>query len=163
VVAQKKPDALKATRVEAPESALALVDFKEVSYSCAFEINVSSAMRHTAEQWLRGVQEGAPTPLRWFVVGGWIAGLWLRLDLRSSTDNILGWRILSVTDRDAVIGAEGPALSGRQVLQVDDASVIHTTVVRYNRSLARVLWLVAEPIHVRVIPYLLRRAVKNFW
>jgi hypothetical protein len=157
----EKRDALKAVRLDAPESALALQGFQRVSYSCAFKIDSASAKRHTAEQWLRAIQEGTPTPLRWFVVGGWIAGLWLRLDLRSSSDHILGWRILQSADPEIVVGAEGRILSGRQVVQVTEDSLVHTTVVHYNSAVARVAWSVAEPIHIRVIPYLLRRAVKN--
>jgi hypothetical protein len=158
----KTGDILKATRVEVPKSALALQDFQEVSFSCAFEIKVTSANKQTAEEWLRAVQEGSPTPLRWFVVGGWIAGLGLRLDLRSKSDHILGWRIMHAVPSEIVIRVEGPALSGRQVLQVDDGSVTHTTVVHYNRAAAKLLWTVAAPIHVRVIPYRLRRVAQAF-
>ena len=99
-----------------------------------------------------------PPPLRWLVVAGWLAALRLRLDLRPSTDRILGWRIVDTEPSVIVIATEGPVLSARQVIEVSGSMVTHSTVVRYDRGAARVLWAVAEPIHVRVIPFLLSRA-----
>jgi hypothetical protein len=145
-------------RVDVPKSALALQELEEISYSCAFEVNITSSNSRTPEQRLRVIFESAPALLRWFVVAGWVAVLRLRLELRASSDHILGWRIADRGASAIVIGAEGSLLAARQVIQVDDDKLTHTTVVHYNRSAARVLWAVAAPIHVRVIPYLLHRA-----
>jgi Protein of unknown function (DUF2867) len=152
---------MNAVRVEVPKSTLALQDLEEVAYSCAFEVSVPSANKHTAERWLRVIQEGAPAPLRYFIVTGWVVALGLRLELRSPSDHILGWRILHTSPSEVVVGVQGRALSARQVVQVDHATAVHTTVVHYNLGAARVLWAVAEPIHVRVIPHRLRRAAES--
>jgi hypothetical protein len=149
---------LNPVRVDVPKSARILQDLEEVAYSCAFEVNSPSPNNRAPEQWLRVIFEDAPAPFRWFVVAGWVVVLRLRLELRASSDHILGWRIVDRTSSAIVIGVEGPLLSARQVIQVDDDRLTHTTIVHHNRPAARVLWAVAAPLHLRAIPYLLHRA-----
>jgi hypothetical protein len=117
--------------------------------------------RRSSEQWARAVFEGAPQPLRWFILTGWILGLGLRLGPRRSTSHVLGWRILSTTAGTTVLGVESFLLQARLVVQVDEARVLHATFVRYNRRPARLIWPVAAQIHRRLIPYLLDHAAAS--
>jgi hypothetical protein len=151
----------KARRVDVPEAVQAVDTLLDPSYTCAFEIDAPPAVTRSAEEWLRAIMEEGPAPVRWFILAGWIAALRLRLGPRPSVDHVLGWRILSATSTEIVIGVEGATLSAHQVVQVQDAKAVHATIVHFDRPAARVLWAVAAPIHVRVIPYLMARATSG--
>jgi hypothetical protein len=100
----------KARRIDVPERILALDTLADPSYACAFEIAAPPVGTRSAGDWLRGIIEGAPRPMRWFIVTGWIAALRLRLGPRQSPDHVLGWKILSTSPTEIVIGVEGAAL-----------------------------------------------------
>jgi hypothetical protein len=113
----------------------------------------------TAEQWARQVFEGAPQPLRGLIVAGWVGVLRLRLSRpRSSPSHVLGWELISATPTSAVLGVGSFALTARIVVQTADGKVTHSTFLRYDRPVGRVLWALAEPVHRAVIPFLLNRA-----
>jgi len=136
--------------------ALAALDAPSYTYAC--ELAAPGADRHSAEAWARAVFEDAPAALRRLIVTGWIAGLGLRLAPRGSPEHVLGWTILSNEPRVIVLAVGSPILAARIVVRARAGDVVHATFVRYERSLARPLWLVAAPIHARVIPHLLGRA-----
>jgi hypothetical protein len=148
----------RARRVDVPDSILETDTLGHPSYTCAFELASPANDARSAHEWLRAILEGAPGPLRRFVVAGWIAVLRLQLAPRPSSDHVLGWKVLLDTPQETVLGVEGPTLSAHQVVQVHESRIVHVTFVRYNRPVARLLWTVAAPIHVRVIPYLMDRA-----
>jgi hypothetical protein len=144
-----------------PEEVKAVDTLPDPSYTCAFEIDVPPAGTRSAEEWVRAIMEDGPAPVRWFVLAGWIAALRLRLGPRPSLDHVLGWKILSATPTEIVIGVEGATLSAHQVVLVQDTKAVHATIVHFDRPAARVLWAVAAPIHVQVIPYLMASAVSG--
>jgi hypothetical protein len=73
----------------------------------------------TPEQWARAVFEGAPPPVRWFLVNGFRYGLGLRFGPQPSPEHVLGWAIIgrSSAPRSASCGARTrkprPPLRGR--------------------------------------------------
>jgi hypothetical protein len=148
----------KARRVGVPEGILGVDTLPNPGYTCAFGLVARPAGARSAEEWLRAIMEDGPKPMRWLILAGWIGALRLRLGPRPSPDHVLGWKILSVTRAEIVIGVKGATLSAHQVVQVNDGEVIHATIVSYDRPAARVLWAVAAPIHVRTIPYLMEHA-----
>jgi hypothetical protein len=152
---------VKARQVELPEGIRALTTLADSDYTYACELTTSTTDDRSAEQWARAVFEGAPRLFRWFIVTGWIVGLGLRLGPRPSPSHVLGWRILSAAPTAIVLGVESFLLSAQLVVQVQNSRVLHTTFVRYERRPARILWAAAEPVHRRVIPYLLGHAATN--
>jgi hypothetical protein len=145
----------KGRRPDVPESILAVSALADPSYTCAFEIAAPPSDARSAEDWLRGIMEGAPTPMRWSIVTGWVSFLRLRLGPRPSPHHVLGWRIVSTSPTEIVIGVEGSLPSARQVVEVQDDRVVRATIIRYDQPAARALWGMAAPIHVRTIPYLM--------
>jgi hypothetical protein len=148
----------KARRIDVPDSIQVTDTLGDLSYTCAFELTPRANDTRSAHEWLRAILEGAPGPLRRFILTGWIAILRLRLAPRPSADHVLGWKVVRDAPIETVIGVEGATLSAHQVVQVQETRVVHVTLVRYDRPLARLLWAVAAPIHVRVIPYLMDHA-----
>ena len=145
-------------RTEVPQTILAADNLPSPAYTCAFELASPGAGVRSAEAWLRAMFEDAHPALRAFIVSGWIGALRLRLGPRPSPDHVIGWKILSTTHEEIVIGVESPLVSAHQVLQVSEGTVTHVTLVHFERSVAKVVWGVAAPIHVRTIPHLMRRA-----
>ena len=148
----------RARRVPVPEAILTDDDLKAPDYTCAFEVDQQPSDTRPAEEWLRAMFEEARPALRSFILTGWIGVLRLRLGPRPSPGHVLGWRIRSTTAGEIVIGVEGTLVSAHQVLRIGDGKVTHVTIVHFDRSLARVIWGMAAPIHVRTIPRLMRRA-----
>lgn len=143
--------------IEAPERLRSASTLDDPSYTYACEIARDRADERSAEEWARAVIEDAPSALRWFIVAGWIGGLWLRLAPRRAPDQILGWKIITNTPAVVASGVESYLLTARLVVEVGEASVTHATFVRFEHRLGRIAWAIAQPIHRRVIPYLLAR------
>ena len=148
----------KARRIDVPDSILVTDTLGDLGYTCAFELTPRANDARSAPEWTRAILEGAPGPLRRFIVTGWIAILRLRLAPRPSADHVLGWKVLLDTANETVIGVEGATMSAHQVVHVQETRIVHATLIRYDRPVARLLWAVAAPIHVRVIPYLMDHA-----
>jgi hypothetical protein len=127
-------------------------------YTWACRVDASDAERRRAEGWARAVFGSAPKPLWWFVLAGWLGILRLRLASQRSPDHVYGWTIQSSEPDTAVLATDSFMLTARLVVRRDDGGVSHTTLVRYDAGIARVVWPVAALIHQRVIPYLLTRA-----
>lgn len=66
----------------------------EANYVDAFEVGAPAGGVHSPEQWARAALEGAPQPLRLFIVFGWRVVLGFRLGPQASADHILGWRVV---------------------------------------------------------------------
>jgi len=141
-----------------PDEIDARQDLVPANFSYACELTLDTATAQSAEQWARGVFEGAPRLLRWFIVTGWIVGLGLRLAPRRSRSHVLGWNIVSNSPEVIVLGVESFMLTARVVVRVRESTVVHATFVRYERAPARIVWPIAAVVHRRVIPFLLRNA-----
>jgi hypothetical protein len=128
------------------------------SYACAFEIDTTSTDSRTAEHWLRAMFEDASPVLRTFILSGWSGALRLRLGPKTSPQHIIGWKIMSVSQTKVVITVDGPVLSACQVVQISNGTVVHVTIVHFDRPAAKPIWAVAAPIHIRTIPYLLKQS-----
>lgn len=129
-------------------------------YADAFEVDLSEADTRSPEQLFRGAVANTSWVRRWVpVVHRHL--LRFRLGPASSADHIFGWRIAG-SDVDAIrLEAAGPLIRGTIVGQrTSHSSVIFTTFVSYaSRAPARIVWAVVGPLHRRVAPYLMERAV----
>ncbi|MFE7120234.1 hypothetical protein ACFU99_32905 [Streptomyces sp. NPDC057654] len=118
----------------------------------------SALLPRSPEQWARSVFEGAPGPMRWFLVTGWRSVLRLRLGPRPAPTHVLGWRIVTMSTDVIVLEQTSALMTARLVLRSEGVRVVLTTFVRYEHGAARVLWPFAALTHRRAVPYLLRRA-----
>jgi hypothetical protein len=146
-----------ARRTEVSEAARSLGSLENLSYTyaCAIDTAVEGV---AAEEWARATFEEAPTAARLVIVAGWRLALRLRLVPRTSPSSVLGWRILSSTPPAIVLATDSPLLTARLVVQVEGALVVHTTLVRADGRLGRVVWAAATPVHQLAIPFLLNHA-----
>jgi hypothetical protein len=149
-------------RVEIPQPIEVTFARSTANYGAAFALTTDAAATRTPLQWARTVFEGAPAAVRWCMVFGWTRVLRLKLGARTSDDHVLGW---AVADGDLVAGstalvAASRFLRARNIVMVQEETVIWVTLVHYSNAAARPLWAMARPIHHLTIRSLLTRAAR---
>jgi len=127
-------------------------------YSDAFEVPTDRADTRTPEQWARAVFESAPRKSRWFLLLGWREVLGLRLGPRSSSEHVLGWRIVETSPEAVRLELRSALMTAHLILRVAGSTAVLITNVYYTRPLAHPLWAAVGLIHRQMIPYLLGRA-----
>ena len=127
-------------------------------YSDSFEAELAPGDGRSPEQLTRAVFEGAPRPVRWFLLAGWRMVLCLRLGRRRSPAHVLGWAIDERALDSITLGARSWFLTARLVLRVDPSRVTQSTSVRYERPIAAAIWRPVSMLHRQIVPRLLRRA-----
>jgi len=151
-----------ARRIEASEQIRALDTLAEPDYAAAWEVTIADGDARSAEQWARATFEDAPRALRAFIVTGWRVGLGLRLGPRPSPDHVLGWKIVTAAANPIVLSVQSALLgSAHLVLRVEGSRAVLASFVRYEKLGARPIWSATQPIHHRIVPYLLRRAASR--
>jgi len=141
-----------------------LIGSDRFDYADAFEIRVPEADARSAEELARCALEQASSPVRSTVRIAHRHLLRLRLGAGSSPHHLFGWKILTSEPDVIHLEAVSPLL-GRAVLvlrRVDPTRAVITTYLFYARPVsARVVWTIAAPLHRRIAPYLLERAVRR--
>ncbi len=131
---------------------------REHDFACAYEIAIARDDNRSSEQWARAVWEGAPAPLRWFMLAGWRLVLGLRLGPRHSPDHILGWRIADRGPGETVCQLHSGFLDAHNVFGKADGMLVWSTFVTYRRPMARLIWPPAALLHRLLARIALRRA-----
>ncbi|MFB9384108.1 DUF2867 domain-containing protein [Pseudonocardia petroleophila] len=99
-----------------------------------------------------------PTWLRQIIAG--VHRHVLRLDLeRPSTVPVPGWRRVHSGPDQAVYAVDGSLLAARLVVSVTPATVQVSTLVHYERPVARIVWAGVGPIHRIITRLVLDRGV----
>jgi hypothetical protein len=88
------------------------------------------------------------------------AVLGLRLQLRPSPDNLLGWKIAERSERWIRIEAASWFLTGHVVMHADEGQMYFASFIRYDRRLAALVWPPVSLIHRQVALALVRSAIR---
>jgi hypothetical protein len=137
------------------------VSGRPADFGCAYEVDVAPGDERSAEQWAREAWEGAPAPLRWFMLAGWRLVLGLRLGPRSSRDHILGWGITAQSPDETVCQLSSPFLSASNIFRRVGGRLVWSTYVTYDRPIARVIWPPVSLLHRPLVRIALRRAARQ--
>jgi hypothetical protein len=132
-------------------------------YEVAFTVDRPAGDSGTPEAWMRLIFEGAPRPLRWFMVSGWVL-LTCRLERGRGKGQILGWPIRQRGDHSITDMVETRiGLDSYLVVGVDAGSITLATLVRYTTRprLARAIWALVIPLHEVILRTVVRRAARN--
>jgi hypothetical protein len=157
-----RPGSAHARRVDVSQKARALDTLTEPHYAAAWEVTIAHGDARCAEQWARATFEDAPPALRRFILTGWIAGLRLSLGPRPSADHILGWRIETATPELTIMGVQSALIgTAHFVLVLESSRALLTNFVRYEKPAARPVWSAVQPLHHRIVPYLLGHAASH--
>jgi hypothetical protein len=130
-------------------------------YTDSFAAELVPGDHRSPEQWARAVFEGAPRPVRWFLLAGFKFGLGLRFGPIRSPEHILGWAIVERAQDTVTLQAQSWFLTSRLVLRADGSHRTQSTYVRYDRSIAALLWPPVAILHRRIVPRLVRRAATH--
>jgi len=147
-------------QVELPSSARALSTLPSIDYCDAFLFDLGSAHDESAEDLMREVLEGAPLAVRTQLLSGWSTiGLKVRGGAQRS---LLGWEIRRATPDHVLLGADSRiGMPGELLLRKDDGALLFATLVSQCNLMARAVWAVTEPVHVRVVRDILTQASRR--
>jgi Protein of unknown function (DUF2867) len=148
----------RAHRCEATESSESLGGSGHAS---ACEVTIAEGDDRSPEQWARTVFEEAPTAIRWFIQFGWRYVLGLRLNPRSSPDQVAGWTVRDTGPGIINLEVQSWLLTATKEIRVSGNTVRMETDVRYKRTSGRVLWTLLIPVHLLTEPYLLGLAASH--
>lgn len=152
-----------ATVRRVPVSKAAEDEFGPFDYADAFEMRTVETDLRSAAEWLRAGLEGSPRALRWLIVVVHRSVLRLRLDTRSGSGYVLGWRVTKLDQHHTELEASGPLIHGLLVGRRPDAHTVRidTFIEFKSRRAAAIVWTFVGPVHRRVAPYLLRRTASE--
>ena len=130
-------------------------------FECAYQVAVTAEDNRSSEQWARAAWEGAPAPIRWFMLAGWRFVLGLRLGPRGSENHILGWRIVERRPDETVCQLNSGFLSAYNTFWLADGQLVWSTFVTYERPIARAIWPPVSILHRPLVRFALRRAATH--
>jgi hypothetical protein len=146
-------------QVDIPRSALALSTLTRIDYHDAFVAEVGPRCDCTAEQLAREIMEGAPLAVRTKLVSAWSA---LGLKIGSSDRSVLGWTIRRVTPDFVLLGADSRiGMPGELLFKREHDGLLFATFVQEKNVVARAVWAIVEPAHVRTVRRLLDHACRR--
>jgi hypothetical protein len=143
-------------QVDPPSSARALSTLPRVDYCDAFLFDVGSANGESAEALIREILEGAPLAVRTQLLSGWAA---IGLKVGETSNGVLGWEVRRTVPDHVLLGAESRiGMPGELLLKKHDGALLFATFVAKRNLVARAVWAVTEPVHVRVVRDILAQA-----
>ena len=125
-------------------------------YADAFEVTVDEADDRTAEEIVRtGLSRVAPARFSALLMAHRHV-LGFRLGPATSSDHVMGWRVVTSEPGLCRLEADGPLMAGTMIARrVDPVTSRLTTFVRYRHPAARIIWAICGPIHRRAAPQLM--------
>jgi hypothetical protein len=147
-------------QVDLPASARALTTLPRIDYCDAFLFGAGSTHDEDAEDLMREVLEGAPLAVRTQLLSGWSA-IGLKVP-GGSQRSVLGWEIRRAVPDHVLLGADSRiGMPGELLLRKDDGALLFATLVSQRNLIARAVWAVTEPVHVRVVRDILTQASRR--
>ena len=144
-------------QVDVPSSARALSTLPRIDYCDAFVFDVGSRHDESAEDLIREVLEGAALTVRTQLLSGWST---IGLKVTSgSQGSVLGWDVRRSEPDYVLLGADSRiGMPGELLLKKEDDALLFATFVAQRNLIARAVWAVTEPVHVRVVRDILAQA-----
>ena len=150
----------KVRQVALPSSARALSTLVGVDYCDAFLFDVRSTHDESAEELIREILEGAPLAVRTQLLSGWSA-IGLKV-CNTSERSVLGWEVRRTVPDHVLLGAESRiGMPGELLLKKEGDALLFATFVAQRNLIARAVWAVTEPVHVRVVRDILDQASRR--
>jgi hypothetical protein len=150
------PVSAEVRQVDPPPSARALSTLARVDYCDAFLFDVGAAHDESAEELIREILERAPLTVRTQLLSGWSA---IGLKVGNASNGVLGWEIRRTEPDHVLLGAESRiGMPGELLIKKDDDALLFATFVTQRNLIARAVWAVTEPVHVRVVRDILNQA-----
>ena len=144
-------------QIDVPSSVRALSTLPRIDYCDAFLFDVGSRRDEDAEDLIREVLEGAPLAVRTQLLTGW-STIGLKVG-NTSKRSVLGWEVRRAVPNHVLVGADSRiGMPGELLLKKEDGALLFATFVAQRNLVARAVWAVTEPVHVRVVRDVLGQA-----
>lgn len=144
-------------QVDVPASVSARSTLTRIDYADTFLVDIGPA-QVTAEQCAREVLEGAPLAIRTQLLSGW-SSIGLKIGKDSTEGSVLGWRVRQSTPDFVLLGADSRiGMPGELMFSKDGDTLVFASLVRHGNLLARAVWAMIEPAHVRMVRRILDQA-----
>lgn len=112
--------------------------------------------------WARANFEGAPRPMRIFLVVGWML-LLLDGPPRSDDRHVLGWPITHASLTTVVLRRRSRlGVQATLVFTARDKTVTFASAMTYTSRFGRMIWAAVAPTHRWAVGYVLTHAAKDF-
>jgi hypothetical protein len=145
-------------QVNVPPSVRALSTLARSDYADTFLVDVGPLGDHTAEQLAREVLEGAPLAVRIQLVSGW-SSIGLKIGRGPSNRSVLGWSLRQSTPDHVLLGADSRiGMPGELLFKKDGDTLLFATFAQHGNLIARGVWAMVEPAHVRIVRNILDQA-----
>jgi hypothetical protein len=147
-------------QIDVPSSARALSTLPRIDYCDAFLFGENSNRDESAEDVMREVLEGAPLAVRTQLLSGWST---IGLKVSSGSEgSVLGWDVRRSVPDHVLLGADSRiGMPGELLLKKEDGALLFATFVAQRNLLARTVWAMTEPLHVRVVRDILGQASRR--
>jgi hypothetical protein len=147
-------------QMDLPSSARALSALARVDYCDAFLFDVGSTHDESPEELIREILEGASLAVRTELLSGWSA-IGLKVG-NTSERSVLGWEVRRTVPDHVLLGAESRiGMPGELLLKKEGDALLFATFVAQRNLIARAVWAVTEPVHVRVVRDILDQASRR--
>jgi hypothetical protein len=147
-------------QVDVPPSARALSTLARIDYCDSFLFDVGATHEESAEYLIREILEGAPLAVRTQLRSGWSA-IGLKVG-NTSERSVLGWEVRRTVPDHVLVGAESRiGMPGELLLKKEDDALLFATFVAQRNLVARAVWAITEPVHVRVVCDILNQASRR--
>jgi hypothetical protein len=146
--------------VDVPASARELSTLPRINYCDAFVFDVGSRHDECAGDLIREVLEGAPLTVRTQLLSGWST---IGLKVTSgSAGSVLGWDVRRSVPDHVLLGADSRiGMPGELLLKKEDGALLFATFVAQRNLIARAVWAVTQPVHLRVVRDVLGQAIQR--
>jgi hypothetical protein len=146
-------------QVEVPPSVRAQSTLARIGYTDTFLVDIGpSSEERTAEQWAREILEGAPLAVRTQLLSGW-SWIGLKTGTGRSKRSVLGWHVRQSTPDVVLLGADSRiGMPGELLFKKEGDTLLFATFVQHGNLVARGVWAMVEPAHVRTVRRILDQA-----
>jgi hypothetical protein len=149
----------KARRIEPPAPYLDT----GADYADAFEIRIGEDDSRTAEQAFRDALGAEPGAIERLVLWTHRHVLRFRLCPITSSDHVIGWKVVHSDPDQFVLTTDGSLMRGQLALrrQADRHAVLTTQLFYRHRATARIVWAVIGPMHRAIAPRLIEHSARR--
>jgi hypothetical protein len=148
-------------QVDVTPSVRALSTLTRIDYADTFLVDVGPLEDRTAEQLAREVLESAPLAVRTRLLSGWTS-IGLKIGKGPSKSSVLGWPLRQSAPDHVLLGADSRiGMPGELLFKKDGDTLLFATFVQHGNVIARGVWAMVEPAHVRIVRNILAPASRR--
>jgi hypothetical protein len=147
--------------VAVPRDVRARSMLPRIDYEDAFLVETRPAQDRSAEHWARAILEDAPLIMQATLRWGWSA-IGFKLGSAQAERHVFGWELRRGAQDYVLLGADSRiGMPAELLLRRQQRTIVVATFAELQNVIARALWAAVEPLHRRVVPFVLEQRVRS--